>query len=1418
MGRTTEFIYARRLEMNGRFRVGLDVGSTTIKMVILDEQNAIVFRAYRRHFSNIMPALRALVDVAHRKFSQAFLSITMTGSAAIGLAKSMNVSFVQEVAACTKAVKKFIPQTDTVIELGGEDAKITYLNGSFEQRMNGVCAGGTGAFIDQMAVLLDTDAAGLNNLARRCKQIYPVASRCGVFAKTDVQALMNEGVEKEDIAASVLQAVVNQTVGSLAQGRRIGGNVAFLGGPLHFLPELKKRFVETLELKNGQIITPEDSPYFVAMGAALESNETPVHAECLHERLAAFYGMRSSGVNRLAPLFANREELERFRRRHGLCAAAHAELRQYKGRAYLGVDAGSTTVKLVLLSEKCEILYSLYSANKGKPLETVIAMLKNMYAVLPQGADIAAACVTGYGERLIQKALRFDLGEVETIAHFKAANAFLPGVEFVLDIGGQDMKSFFIRDGVMDSVLLNEACSAGCGSFLETFAHSVGMDAQAFAALAVEASSPVDLGTRCTVFMNSKVKQAQKEGASLGDISAGLAVSVIKNALYKVIRFKGAADLGEKIVVQGGVFYNEAALRALEKILERQVVRPDIAGLMGAYGAALIARERLPRQVRSQMLSLEELQVFRTETSRRRCSFCGNRCALTIQRFPSGESNVVGNRCERGNDADGRRKEEAPSIYAFKYRRLFQYRPLDTAARGSIGIPRILNMYEDYPFWFTLFTALNYRVVLSAQSSPKLYRMGLETIPSETVCYPAKLAHGHIADLVAKGVKKIFYPCIPRGQAERPAECGRYNCPVVASYPESIAANMEVLETNGVAFWRPFLPIGHRKRLIKRLHAELAVERISYREIARAVDLAYAEQAEYRAAVKKKGKEILDYVAAHTGRAVVLAGRPYHVDPAIHHGLPELIQYFGLPVLSEDVLEPVWEDAGPLRVVDQWVYHARLYRAAVAVGESQYPELVLIQLNSFGCGLDSITMDQVRELLSRYGKTYLSIKLDEISNLGAARIRVRSLLVSLQERKAFPKLTRIGAPPAVFTAEAKKKHTVLAPQMSPIHFQFVQAALENAGYHVVIPEVDKASAIEAGLKYVHNDVCYPAVLVIGHMLCALQSGKYDLDRTSIVMAQTGGGCRASNYIALLRKALADCNLSHIPVFSLWGEKSPGFSLTVSLCGDLVTAVLYGDLLSRVLHRVRPYETERGAAGQLYTMWAARCRQALLRGERHGFEANVRRIVEDFDTLPLVTEARKTRIGIVGEILVKYHPWANNALVDLLEQENAEVSMPDLLHFFQYTAYDRIVERDLLAGGLGDKLKAQGFLRLLDFRCKCLQKALADSRRFTPPHTIKQLAALAKPFLSLGNMAGEGWLLTAEIAALLQSGVNNIVCVQPFGCLPNHVVAKGMFKRLRRYYPDANIVALDYDAAESEVNQLNRIKLLLSIAKESQSLR
>ncbi|SDD87702.1 2-hydroxyacyl-CoA dehydratase [Sporomusa acidovorans] len=1404
--------------MDKKLRVGLDIGSTTIKMIVLNENNDMVFHQYARHLSNITATLRSMIAKAQDVLYQKFLSVMVTGSAGISISQDYKLSFIQEVVACSHAIKAILPATDTAIELGGEDAKITYFSNTVEQRMNGVCAGGTGAFIDHMAVLLGTDPAGLNELAKRHQTIYSIASRCGVFAKTDVQALLNEGATKEDIAASVLQAVVNQTISGLAQGRPISGKVALLGGPLHFLSELRKRFIETLKLKHEQVLIPEHSQYFVAIGAALALQEEPIsYKDFESKRSSKHYMGVSSPSATHDPLFANEAEYKLFTERHKKSSVHRGSLEDYAGKAYLGIDAGSTTTKVALIGEDGSLLFSYYGPNMAKPVETAVAVLQDLYTKLNSNTQIVNSAVTGYGERIIKAALQVDIGEVETVAHFKAANHFLPDVNFVLDIGGQDMKSFFIHDGVIESIMLNEACSAGCGSFIENFAQSLGMNIREFTSLGLKSRHPVDLGTRCTVFMNSKVKQAHKDGVDISDIAAGISLSIVRNALYKVIRIKSPADLGEKIVVQGGTFYNDAVLRAFEKTIGREVVRPDIAGIMGAYGAALLAKERYESGYRSTLLGAEELQVFTAKTSNHRCEFCGNKCLITTTHFSNGQSYHAGNRCERGTGKE-KSRDDIPNFYEYKYKRLFQYLPLaeTQAVRGIIGIPRVLNMYEDYPFWFTFFTELGYRVVLSGRSSRKLYERGMETIPSDSVCYPAKLVHGHIADLVAKGIKKIFYPCIPFNIKENLQADNHYNCPIVTSYPENINANMDIVRSGEVMFWHPFLPLNDSKRLVERLKQELAAENLSRREVAAAVKKAYAELAKYKMDIQHEAENVLENMQKQLMRGVVLAGRPYHIDPEINHGVAELIQSYGLAVLSEDAVSHLAQAERPLRVVDQWVYHSRLYNAAAFV--ARQPNLELIQLNSFGCGLDAVIIDQVKEILATGNKIHTVIKLDEVNNLGAARIRIRSLIAALNERhKKKPSGRRPLSPihgHAVFSRKMKKEHVILAPQMSPIHFRFLEAGMSCTPYHLeVLRSIDK-TAIDEGLKYVHNDACYPAIMVIGQLIAALKSGKYDINNTSLILAQTGGCCRATNYIALLRKALEDAGLPQVPVISLSAgvEKSPGFSLSFSVLDKLIMGAVYGDLLMRVLHQVRPYEKIPGAANQLYEYWAGRCETALQAGGKKAFRENIYGIVRDFDSLEIV-QNKKPRVGIVGEIFVNYHPFANNHLVELLENEGAEAVVPDLLDFFLYCAYDRKVQYKLLSGKFSSMIAGELFIKAIEWYQGSMRKALQSSRRFQPPSSIDETARKASKHLSLGNLAGEGWLLTGKMVEMITSGINNIVCLQPFACLPNQITGKGMIKELRGHYPDANIVPIDYDPGASEVNQLNRIKLMLAVAKE-----
>lgn len=1398
---------------------GLDVGSTTVKLVALDQNNKILYGNYKRHFSDIKNTIISLIEEAYTKFRNDSITIMITGSGGLAVSKWLDVPFIQEVIASTKTVEEFIPSADVAIELGGEDAKITYFDDGIEQRMNGTCAGGTGAFIDQMAVLLQTDALGLNEMAKRYNTIYPIASRCGVFAKTDIQPLLNEGASKDDLAASIFQAVVNQTISGLACGKPIRGKVAFLGGPLYFLSELRRRFAETLNLSKEQILFPENSQLFVAMGAAIASREEKIISyKSLYDKLPEMKNANSHEVNRLRPLFLNEEEYVDFKNRHSQYNINKSDLSQYEGKCFLGIDAGSTTTKAVLIGEDASLLYSYYGSNQGKPLALTIEILKDIYNKLPPKAHIAHAAVTGYGEGLMKAALRMDIGEIETIAHYKAAEHFLPGVDFILDIGGQDMKCLRVKDGVIDSIMLNEACSSGCGSFIETFAKSLDMGVEQFASSAVFANEPVDLGSRCTVFMNSRVKQAQKEGATVGDISAGLSYSVIKNAIYKVIKVRNPEEMGSKIIVQGGTFYNDAVLRSIELISEREVVRPDIAGLMGAFGVALIAKERYEEGSKTSLISLESLDKLKVDTTMKRCSHCGNNCLMTINNFSEGGQFVTGNRCERGVEKEITKKK-IPNLYEYKYNRTFNYIPLkkDEAKRGTVGIPRVLNMYENYPFWFTFFNELGYRVEISRRSSKEVYELGMETIPSESVCYPAKLVHGHIMDLINKKVDMIFYPCIPVDKKEQEGADNKYSCPIVTSYPEVIKNNVDVLKEKNIKFLNPFLPLDDKNRIAKRLYEELSKFGISKKEIIEAAHKAWQERENYKNDIRIKGEEVLKYLAETGNKGIVLAGRPYHVDPEIEHGISKLVTEYNMAVLTEDSVAHLGNVQRPLRVVDQWVYHSRLYAAAEFVATQD--NLELIQLNSFGCGLDAVTSDQVEEILKGHNKIFTLLKIDEVSNLGAIRIRMRSLIAAMSERDRRgikPKKTYKPEKKISFTEEMKEKHTILAPQMSPIHFQFVEEALSSSGYRVeILPSVDK-NAVEEGLKYVNNDACYPSIIAVGQMIEALKSGKYDINNTSLIMSQTGGGCRASNYIGFLRKALKEAGFENVPVISLnyvGLESNPGFKITFQMAKKALTALLFGDLFMRVLYRVRPYEKIKGSANLLYEKWVEKCKKVVREGDYKKAKQYIYEIVEEFDNLEIL-DIVKPRVGVVGEILVKYHPTANNDIVAILESEGAEAVVPDLIDFFLYCAYDETFKYKYLSGNLKSKIISDAVIWGIDYFRKDMKKALDNSNRFHSIASIKEIADGAEPILSIGNQTGEGWFLTGEMVELIHNGVKNIVCLQPFACLPNHVTGKGVIKELRRRYKGSNIVAIDYDPGASEVNQLNRIKLMLAVAEKN----
>lgn len=1414
---------------------GIDVGSTTVKLVIMDANYQTKFARYERHYSDVKAASKKILQEAITELGEKTpIAFTITGSGGMGLAHLLELKFVQEVIACTKTVETLIPQTDVSIELGGEDAKITFFGASLEQRMNGSCAGGTGAFIDQMAVLLKTDADGLNEMAKEAKTIYPIASRCGVFAKTDVQPLINDGVAKSDIAASIFQAVVNQTISGLAAGHKIKGNVAFLGGPLYFMDQLRYRFIETLHLTPEQVIFPEDPQLFVAKGAALYAVEEPESnlAEIM-DRLENGDDSVMKPAHSLDPLFNDDNELQEFRKRHAQAKVETRDLASYQGVAFLGIDAGSTTTKVALISDDHKILYTYYDSNDGDPLEKTKEIMRDLTNKIPEGVTIGKATVTGYGEHLIKNALKVDIGEVETVAHYQAAHYFQPDVDFILDIGGQDMKAMTIKNDALSTIKLNEACSSGCGSFLETFASGLNYDIRNFAQAALLAKHPSDLGSRCTVFMNSKVKQVQKEGATVGDIAAGLSVSIIKNALYKVIKMRRPEDMGQHIVCQGGTFYNEAVLRAFEKIAGCEVIRPNIAGLMGAYGAALIAQANYHEGDVTTMLNVAEMDQLTFTKEYMHCGGCENNCPLTITIFNDGRRFVTGNRCEKG-EARGLRqhlpKENGKiNLVQEKYKLLFSYRPLrkKLAPRGVIGLPRVLNMYENYPLWQTFFTKLGIRAELSPKGSQKQYEKGMETIPSDTVCYPAKQVHGHIQALIEKGIPTIFYPAVVYEVNENKDAQNHFNCPIVQSYPDVIRNNVDEIRAGQVDYRNPYLNLADHKSTAENLYQCFKDYGVTKAEVVEALELGYQELENFKLKIRNRGEDTLRLLRERGEHGIVLAGRPYHLDPEVNHGISQLMTAEGFHVLTEDSIAHLGNVKG-LRVVNQWVYHSRLYAAARVAAKT--PQLEFVQLNSFGCGLDAIDTDQVEEIMSQYNRLYTALKIDEGTNMGAVRIRLRSLKAAVLERhnrQIEPEKLHDDPQPVTYTKDMQAQgYTLLLPMMSPIHQHgLVDVALQASGYNVVNLPMKDRKAVDVGQQFVNNDACYPAIISIGQMIEALQSGQYDLTKTAVMMTQTGGGCRATNYIPLIRKALKDAGFEKIPVVSLslgnqGVEDTPGFNFSLPLLKRVAIAFLYGDLFERVVYRTRPYEVEPGKVDQMHENWLKLVHRNVENGSFHEFKKNVPQIVKDFDTVPL-RDIVKPRVGVVGEILVKYSPIANNDVVRLLEAEGAEAVVPDIAGFMNYSFFNQIYKHDALGASVKAKWIAELGMQVIKWCEKPMQKALTESKRFTGIAAIADLADDASKVLSLGNQTGEGWFLTGEMIELLKSDVPNIICMQPFGCLPNHIVGKGMVKELRRQFPGANISPIDYDPGTSVVNQLNRIRLMLAtanknLAKQTQS--
>lgn len=1410
------------------FKAGIDVGSTTVKLVVCD-CGEIRFSRYRRHRARTVETVRDLLTEARAALGNIAVDPAFTGSAGMGVAESFGFPFIQEVVASAKLIRRQWPDVRTLIEIGGEDSKIAFFDDHFQPdiRMNGNCAGGTGAFIEQMAVLLNVPLEDFDRLAGLSRALYPIASRCGVFAKTDIQALLSNRVSREDIAASVFHAMALQVISTLARGYEVRQKVLFAGGPLTFFPALRRAFVNLLGLDPGGVTACDHPELIAALGAALHHGDTPLPIDlrtCVGRFTQGSPSARKEGQKRLGPLFGGADDFAVWEERHGRARVQRVDCESLDGETcFLGVDSGSTTTKLLLMDGQRRVALTWYGTNDGDPVAAVHRGLESFRescrgaGVLPR---IARTAVTGYGEDLIRAAFSLDDGVVETMAHCRAARFFAPDVSFILDIGGQDMKAIRVEDGFVADIQINEACSSGCGSFIETFARSLNYSAADFARLACGAREPFDLGTRCTVFMNSRVKQALLEGATVAEISAGLAYSVIRNSLYKVLKLKDPAALGERIVVQGGTFRNPAVLRAFELLTGREAVRPDIAELMGAYGAALtaFANHQAEPDALSAFAGLAgDWPAGDPERKELRCAGCENRCAVTRMTFPGGGRYFTGNRCERHFCNTGRACRPGENLFADRLKLLFD-RPFSPQGQPilTFGIPRVLNLYENFPFWCTLLTHCGFRVVLSGPSTTKQYERGIGTVMSDSICFPGKLVHGHILDLIGAGVDRIFYPMVV---CEQPGEEGTYNsfnCPVVSGYPDVVRSAIDPEGRYGIPIDSPvvsFRDVALLKRQVQRFLEPFGIRK---GRIERAVEAGLAAQQQLRRRLQEKARERMDLARKEGRFAVVLTGRPYHCDPLLNHGLPELITGLGIDVIPE-VAVPLAadEDLQDSQVLTQWAYTNRIFSVAKAVARE--PHLEMIQMTSFGCGLDAISADEVRETLRSRGKTYSLIKMDEIAHLGAVRIRVRSLLEAVRERSGAA--TAVTGPDdgAEPPGDDSQDRTVLVPWFSPLYSPLIPSVFASFGCRVELLTPQDRSSVDVGLKYVNNDMCYPAVIVIGDIIKALQSGRYDPAKTTVLLSQTFGQCRASNYLPLARKALAAAGFGQVPVFSLSAGRGLGKTGLVidrhKLVKRLAFGVVFSDALARMVLSTTPHEIQAGSAMALQQRYIGEMARLAGREDFRGLLRLLEEAVGEFNALP-VDEAPAPVVGVLGEIFVKHNAFSNNNIVEWLISQGVEVVVPPLLSFFEQGFVNEEFDQGVyLKRSLRDLVMNRLLERYVRFYLTRVERVMAGFRYHRPSHSLKELAAETSRTTSLANQAGEGWLLPAEIIGMIKEGIGNIVCLQPFGCLANQIIGKGIEKKLRSLYNRLNLLFLDMDPGTSEVNILNRLHFVVMSARE-----
>lgn len=1402
------------------YNIGLDVGSTTAKLVVAKNQT-IVHKQYERHNTDIFATVESFLEKIRTEFGNIQVKLNITGSAGMGLSERFKLPFIQEVIATTEVIRKKYPETGTLIDIGGEDSKMIFFSEGKtpDIRMNGSCAGGTGAFIDQIASLLGIPVSELNGYAENYEKIFPIASRCGVFAKTDVQNLLSRKVSKEDIIASVFYAVAIQALNTLSRGYDVQKKVIFSGGPFTFIPELGKHFRANLKITEADVIEVENPELLPAMGAALAINGEHV-ALSIDEILEKFRNKvgEVAMTNRLLPLFSGTNELEEWKNKLKRYTVPRMSLAEYnEDIVFLGIDSGSTTTKMVLLGTNSELLYTYYNNNKGNPIEAVEAGIKQLLKEVSLSGKqftLGGSAVTGYGEDLIKAAFNLNQGIVETIAHFQGAKHFNKDVSFILDIGGQDMKAIFISNDSIEKIELNESCSSGCGSFIQTFGEALGVDVADFAHKSCLAESPCDLGTRCTVFMNSKVKQSLKENAKIEDIGAGLAASVIKNALYKVLKIRTMDDLGTQIVVQGGTFKNAAVLRALEIETGKEIVCSDIPELMGAFGAALHAQEL---STKGDAINIERLSEISSFNHRQIvCKGCNNNCIVTRYSFGNKNTFYSGNKCEKIYTNKGEGAKSGANYFSIKQDLLFNRRSLDEGI-ATIGIPRVLNLFDSYPFWHTLFTEAGVKVVLSDESSMKMYQLGQGTVMSDSICFPAKIVHGHIFNLASKEVERIFYPQVVYEKDEFTSTENSYNCPIVSGYPDVIKSAVNPERRFGIPIDAPVVSFRDSEMLHKTCKKYLKSLGVRKSAFEKAFKLAMEVQNDFKETLKTEASNIIQQAFENNELLVVMAGRPYHVDSLINHRTPEILAELGAHVLPEDAIPFLPDESFPaVQVITQWAFPNRIYKAAQWVA-LQPDNVQLVQINSFGCGPDAIVIDEATDILKEKGKNLTLIRVDEISSTGSVKLRLRSMIESLKlSRNNKRYLTRNNT--ASFKLEDKRR-TIIAPVFSEVYSAFFPAIFELSGYKLVNLPIPNKESVEFGLKYCNNEVCYPATIVIGDIIKALKSGNYNREEIAVGITQTGGQCRATSYLSLIKKGMVAAGFEDIPVVAIGTEgitinDQPGFELDwnkiMKVC---FVAALYGDGLSNMFHATAVREIETGASKKLLDKYIALAHKAIVKNSPADLLTHLQAAVKEFNQVK-VQPGNYPKIGIVGEIYVKYNSFGNRNVVDWLISQGVEPVVPPLVDFFTqvFVNFDANRRENLSKRKLSDL-----YIYYIEFLAgkyqNKLNRILSKFRFNTPFHDIRHISKLAGQVINLANQYGEGWLIPAEIAAFAEDKVYNVVSLQPFGCIANHVISKGIEKKLRDIYPEVNILYLDFDDGTSEVNVLNRLHYMVKNVKD-----